>query len=146
MASCSTPPSSSQGEKFTLAVALSGSDGICGVAIVGHPVSRHLDNGRTLEDSRYGHHVLSSPSHERLSSSGAPASAAADRSMGAPWGEAWNLSHLAIFAGETQLFAVTRPDRDDEAAALIRIRQEPIGLFCDHQAHKASRKQHPVAV
>src|SRR3546814_4986515 len=32
-----------QGAKFALAVTLSGSDGICGVAIVGRPVARHLD-------------------------------------------------------------------------------------------------------
>ncbi|MFT3757241.1 XF1762 family protein, partial [Thauera sp.] len=38
-----------QSAKFALAVTLSGRDGICGVAIVGRPVARHLDDGRTLE-------------------------------------------------------------------------------------------------
>lgn len=41
-----------QGAKFALAVTLSGSDGICGVAIVGRPVARHLDDGWTLEVTR----------------------------------------------------------------------------------------------
>src|SRR3546814_4400533 len=41
-----------QGAKFDLAVTLSGSDGICGVAIVGRPVARHLDDGWTLEVTR----------------------------------------------------------------------------------------------
>jgi len=41
-----------QGAKFAIAVALPGSDGICGVAIVGRPVARHLDDGWTLEVTR----------------------------------------------------------------------------------------------
>lgn len=47
-----------QGGKFSLAVALDESDGaapehrIVGVAIVGRPVARHLDDGRTLEVTR----------------------------------------------------------------------------------------------
>lgn len=41
-----------QGAKFALAVALSATDGICGVAIVGRPVARHLDDGWTLEVTR----------------------------------------------------------------------------------------------
>lgn len=41
-----------QGAKFAIAVALSGSDGICGVAIVGRPVARHLDHSWTLEVTR----------------------------------------------------------------------------------------------
>ena len=41
-----------QGAKFALAVTLSGSDSICGVAIVGRPVARHLDDGWTLEVTR----------------------------------------------------------------------------------------------
>lgn len=41
-----------QGAKFALAVTLSGSDRIRGVAIVGRPVARHLDDGWTLEVTR----------------------------------------------------------------------------------------------
>lgn len=41
-----------QGAKFALAIALSGNDAICGVAIVGRPVARHLDDGWTLEVTR----------------------------------------------------------------------------------------------
>jgi len=41
-----------QGAKFALAVTLPGSDCICGVAIVGRPVARHLDDGWTLEVTR----------------------------------------------------------------------------------------------
>lgn len=41
-----------QGAKFALAVTLSGSVRICGVAIVGRPVARHLDDGWTLEVAR----------------------------------------------------------------------------------------------
>ena len=33
-------------------VAVSNNDAICGVAIVGRPVARHLDNGWTLEVNR----------------------------------------------------------------------------------------------
>ncbi|MBG5521628.1 XF1762 family protein [Pseudomonas aeruginosa] len=41
-----------QGAKFALAVTLSDSDLIRGVAIVGRPVARHLDDGWTLEVTR----------------------------------------------------------------------------------------------
>ena len=41
-----------QGAKFALAVTLSDSDLIHGVAIVGRPVARHLDDGWTLEVTR----------------------------------------------------------------------------------------------
>src|SRR3546814_18763048 len=41
-----------QGAKFALAVVPRGSDCICGVAIVGRPVARHLDAGWTLEVTR----------------------------------------------------------------------------------------------
>src|SRR3546814_19721697 len=41
-----------QGAKFALAVTLSATDGICGVAIVGRPVARHLDDGWTFEVTR----------------------------------------------------------------------------------------------
>src|SRR3546814_19476721 len=41
-----------QGAKFALAVTLSGSDGICGVAIVGRPVPRPLDYCWTHEVTR----------------------------------------------------------------------------------------------
>lgn len=37
------------GHKFSIAVS---NDVVCGVAIVGRPVSRHLDNGLTLEVNR----------------------------------------------------------------------------------------------
>jgi hypothetical protein len=42
-----TPP---QGHKFSLAAMLG--DGLVGVAIIGRPVSRHRDDGRTLEVTR----------------------------------------------------------------------------------------------
>ena len=41
-----------QGAKFALAVTLADSDLIRGVAIVGRPVARHLDDGWTLEVTR----------------------------------------------------------------------------------------------
>ena len=41
-----------QGAKFALAVAPGHGDCICGVAIVGRPVARHLDDGWTLEVTR----------------------------------------------------------------------------------------------
>ena len=41
-----------QGAKFALAVTLGRSERICGVAIVGRPVARHLDDGWTLEVTR----------------------------------------------------------------------------------------------
>src|SRR3989344_9566085 len=40
------------GAKFALAVTLPGSDCICGVAIVGRPAARHLDDGWTLAVTR----------------------------------------------------------------------------------------------
>lgn len=39
------------GHKFSIAA--SSPEGVCGVVIVGRPVSRHLDNGWTLEVNRY---------------------------------------------------------------------------------------------
>ncbi len=41
-----------RGCKFALGVAVDGSDKVCGVALVGRPVSRVLDDGFTLEVNR----------------------------------------------------------------------------------------------
>src|SRR3989344_7894719 len=46
------PRRTAQGAKFALAFTLPGSDCICGVAIVGRPVARRLDDGWTLEVTR----------------------------------------------------------------------------------------------
>jgi len=40
------------GHKFSLAVSRTQDDRVCGVCIVGRPVSRHLDNGWVLEVTR----------------------------------------------------------------------------------------------
>lgn len=40
------------GHKFSVAVAVDGAKGVCGVAMVGRPVSRHLDDGWTVEVNR----------------------------------------------------------------------------------------------
>ncbi|WP_410236060.1 XF1762 family protein [Pseudomonas aeruginosa] len=84
-----------QGAKFAIAVALSGSDGICGVAIVGRPVARHLDDGWTLEVTR-------------LCTNGAPN--ACSKLYGAAWKAAKAL-------GYTRLLTYTLPE---EGGASLR--------------------------
>ena len=84
-----------QGAKFALAVALSATDGICGVAIVGRPVARHQDDGWTLEVTR-------------LCTNGAPN--ACSKLYGAAWKAAKAL-------GYTQLITYTLPD---EGGASLR--------------------------
>lgn len=84
-----------QGAKFALAVTLSGSDSICGVAIVGRPVARHLDDGWTLEVTR-------------LCTDGAPN--ACSKLYGAAWKAAKAL-------GYTRLITYTLPE---EGGASLR--------------------------
>ncbi|MFW7348444.1 MAG: XF1762 family protein [Pigmentiphaga sp.] len=55
-----------QGAKFALAVALSDRDVICGVAIIGHLVARHLDDGWTFEVTRLSTNNYCRTLHGRL--------------------------------------------------------------------------------
>jgi len=80
-----------QGAKFALAVDPRGSDCICGVAIVGRPVARHLDDGWTLEVTR-------------LCTDGAPN--ACSKLYGAAWKAAKAL-------GYTRLITYTLPEEGD---------------------------------
>lgn len=70
-----------QGAKFALAVTLSDSDLIRGVAIVGRPVARHLDDGWTLEVTR-------------LCTDGAPN--ACSKLYGAAWKVARALGYIRV--------------------------------------------------
>ncbi|WP_374758915.1 XF1762 family protein, partial [Pseudomonas aeruginosa] len=88
-----------QGAKFAIAVALPGSDGICGVAIVGRPVARHLDDGWTLEVTR-------------LCTNGAPN--ACSKLYGAAWKAAKAL-------GYTRLITYSCPRKAVPALSLIHI-------------------------
>ena len=112
-----------QGAKFALAVTLADSDLIRGVAIVGRPVSRHLDDGWTLEVTR-------------LCTDGAPN--ACSKLYGAAW-------KVARALGYIRLITYTLSDEGGASLRARRRRLEPSRPAARLYPRAPARPQVPVA-